>query len=203
LNEDPPLVPAAAYGLRAWSVVGERGDERLVGAYQAAPWPPGRWLEATCGKGKAHAAPGHDCTCGIYALHPRPRAARQVLSGYGRIGGIVEAAGAVEIYEDGFRAERARPYALIAGRRHQALLHRLAERYGAELIDGRDADALMAFCRERGLGFGRSAVRELIGPEELERQRQLRLERTRRTTAQITTAVLLIGALVRAGQDRD
>jgi hypothetical protein len=200
LNEDLPLVPAAAYGLRAWSVVGERGDELLVGAYQAAPWPPEQWLEATCRKGKAHSAPGHNCTCGIYALHPRPRTARRVLSVRGRVGGIVEAAGALEVYEEGFRAERARPYALMVGRRYPALVRRLAERYGAEVIDSSDPQDLIAFCRERGLGFDRGVVRSLIGADELERQRQLRLERTRRTTAQITTAVMLMGTLVRVGR---
>jgi hypothetical protein len=200
LNEGSPLVPAAAYGLRAWSVVGERGGEMLVGAYQAVPWPPERWLEATCTKGKAHSVPGHDCTCGIYALHPRPRAARRVLGARGRVGGIVEAAGAVEVYEDGFRAERARPYALMVGRRYPALVRRLAERYGAEVIDSSDPQDLLAFCRERGLGFDQGVVRSLIGAEELERQRQLRIERTRRTTAQLTTAVMLMGALVRIGR---
>ena len=206
MNEDCPLVPAAAYGLRAWSVVGERGGELLVGAYQAVPWPPGSWLEATCMKGEAHAAPGHDCTCGIYALHPRPRAARRVLAARGRVGGIVEAAGAVEVHEEGFRAERARPYALMVGRRHTALVHRLAERYGAEVIDASDPKDLIAFCTERGLGFDHEVVRSLIGAEELERLRRLRIERTRRTAAQITTAVMLMGALVRVsrslGSDR-
>jgi hypothetical protein len=197
LNDDCPLVPAAAYGLRAWSVAGQRGGETLAGAYRAVPWPPGRWLEATCTRGQAHAAPGRECTCGIYALHPRPRAARRVLAARGRVGGIVEAAGAVEVYEEGFRAERARPYALMVGRRNAALVHRLAERYGAEVIDAGDPQALVAFCTERGLGFDRGVVRSLIGEEELER---LRIERTRRTAAQLTTAVMLIGALVRVSR---
>jgi hypothetical protein len=202
LSEDAPLVPAALFGLRAWAVTGKPGAEELVGAYAAVPWPPGRWLEATCRKGRGHAAPGHGCTCGIYALHPRPRAARRVLAVRGRIGGIVEATGAVEVHEEGFRAERARPYALMVGRRNPALVGRLAARYGAELIDSRDPMALLAFCRERGLGFDEEVVRSLIGVEELHRLRRERVERARVVAMRVTALVVLTSAIVRASRAR-
>ena len=200
MSEDCPLVPAALYGLRAWSVVGECGDEELVGAYEAVSWPPGRWLEATCTKGQVHVAPGHDCTCGIYAWHPRPRAARRVLAVRRTIGGIVEAAGAVEVHEEGFRAERARPYALMVGRRSPALVRRLAERYGAELIDSADPKVLVAFCQKRGLGLDDTVVRSLIGAEELERLRRERDERARVIAARLTAMVVITGAVVRASR---
>src|SRR4051812_8958666 len=200
LSEDGPLVPGALYGLRAWAVTGEPGAEELVGAYAGVPWPPGRWLEATCSKGQAHAAPGHDCTCGIYALHPRPGTARRVLAVRGRIGGIVEATGAVEVHEEGFRAERARPYALMIGRRNPALVRRLAAHYGAELIDSRDEKALLAFCRERGLGLDEDVVRSLIGAEELERLHRERIERARGVAARVTGLVVITGAIVRASR---
>src|SRR4051794_19830821 len=202
LSEDGPLVPGALYGLRAWAVTGEPGVEELVGAYAGVPWPPGRWLQATCSKGQEHAAPGHDCTCGIYALHPRPRTARRVLAVRGRIGGIVEATGGVEVHEEGFRAERARPYALMIGRRNPALVRRLAARYDAELIDSRDPKALLAFCRERGLGFDEDVVRFLIGAEELDRLHRERVERARVIAARATALGVLTGAVVRAIRQR-
>jgi len=200
LSEDCPLVPAAVYGLRAWSVVGERGGEELVGAYEAVRWPPGRWLEATCTKGHEHAAPGHDCTCGIYAWHPRPRTAQRVLAVRRTIGGIVEAEGAVEVHGEGFRAERARPYALMVGRRSPALVRRLAERYDAELIDSSDPKVLVAFCQKRGLGLADTVVRSLIGAEELQRLRRERDQRARVIAARLTAMVVITGAVVRAGR---
>jgi hypothetical protein len=202
MSEDVPLVPAAVYGLRAWAVTGEPGDEELVGAYAAVPWPAGRWLEATCRRGQDHAAPAPDCTCGIYALHPRPRAARRVLAVRGRIGGIVEATGAVEVHEEGFRAERARPHALMIGRRNPALVRRLAARYRAELIDARDPKALLTFCREQGLGFDEDVVRSLIGADELDRLDRERLERARVVAARVTAFALLTSAIVRASRGR-
>jgi hypothetical protein len=182
VSGDCPLIPAALYGLRAWAVAGEHGDEELVGAYEPVPWPPGRWLEATCTKGREHTAPGRECTCGVYAWHPRPRTARRVLAVRRTIGGIVEVEGAVEVHEDGFRAERARPYALMVGRRNPALVRRLAERYDAELIDSTDPKVLLAFCRNRGLGLDEAVVRALLGPQELQRRERMaaRLMRGRR-----------------------
>jgi hypothetical protein len=202
MSDDVPLVPGAVYGRRAWAVSGEPGEEELVGAYAGVPWPPGRWLEATCRNGQDHAAPAHDCTCGIYALHPRPRAARRVLAIRGRIGGIVEATGAVEVHEEGFRAERARPHALMIGRRNPALVRRLAARYGAELIDSRDWKALLTFCQEQRLGFDEDVVRSLIGAEELDRLNRERLERARVVAARVTAFAVLTSAIVRASRGR-
>jgi hypothetical protein len=198
LSDDCPLIPAALYGLRAWAVVGEHGREGLVGAYEPAPWPPGRWLEATCTKGREHSPPGHDCTCGIYAWHPRLRTARRVLAVRRTIGGIVEAEGAVEVHEEGFRAERARPYALMVGRRNPALVRRLAERYDAELIDSTDPKVLVAFCRDRGLGLDDTVVRSLLGPQELQRLRRQRGERV--MAARLKATAVITGAVVRAGR---
>src|SRR5688500_16594146 len=110
---ETPLVPTPVYGLRTWTVSGERPDERLAGAYRnAPPWPAGgAWLEAVCPEG--HSAPAPQCSCGVHAWHPRARAARRILAGRGEVPGIVEASGAIEVHEDGFRAQRARPYALV------------------------------------------------------------------------------------------
>ena len=49
---DTPLVATPVYGLRTWTVIGERPDERLAGTYRdATPWPAGgAWLEAILSK---------------------------------------------------------------------------------------------------------------------------------------------------------
>jgi hypothetical protein len=61
-------------------------------------------------------APVADCSCGIYAFHPWSPAfqperisGRQVRDGVWTVWGEVEAWGELEIHEDGFRAEYARP----------------------------------------------------------------------------------------------
>jgi len=200
LSGDGPLLASALYGLRAWAVTGEPGDEELVGAHAAVPWPPGCWLEAICSKGRTHAAPDHDCTCGIYALHPRPQTARRVLAVRGRIGGIVAATGAVEVHEQGFRAQRARPYALMIGRRNPALVRRLAVRYGAELIDASDPKELLAFCDARDLGLQEDVVRSLIGAEELDRLHSERLKQAHVAVARITAFAAVTSAIVRASR---
>ena len=44
------------------------------------------------------------CGCGIHAWHPRRASARRILRSRFDLPGIVEADGAVEVHEDGFRA---------------------------------------------------------------------------------------------------
>ena len=175
---NPALVPAALYGLRTWrSVAGESG-ERLVGAYDDTPWPDhGAWLEAVCADAETgdHAAPAAGCRCGIHAWHPDRRSARSVLAGRRDIAGIVEATGAIEVHEEGFRAQRARPYALVAvPGRNRALLARLAERYDAELVDVSGPDELVAWCRDRGLGLPDPVVDELLGTDRTAARRRRR-----------------------------
>jgi len=75
VTADPPVVPSAVYGLRTWTVAGERGSERLAGPHRGVPWPTGgEWLDATCELG--HAAPAGGCQCGVHAWHPRRRTPR-------------------------------------------------------------------------------------------------------------------------------
>jgi hypothetical protein len=163
---DEPLVPGALYGVRTWIAAGPRGEERLAGPYSGMPWPGGgAWLRAGCALDAGHAAPAAGCTCGVYGLHPRPRAARRALAVRREIAGVVEARGAVEVHADGFRAAEGRPHALVLHRRSNPfLIRRLAEVYGVAIVEIRDADALVAWCRERGLGLGGAALEALIGP---------------------------------------
>lgn len=195
---DTPLVPTPLYGLRTWTVVGERGAERLASPHQGATWPPGgAWLEATCAQ-----SPGHPPThgCGLHAWHPSRRSARRVLAGHREIPGIAEARGAIEVHEVGFRAERARPYALVlAPGRNARLVRRLAEAYGAQVVEADGPDAVLASCRARGLGLDESIVAELLGPVKAEECRRGRRERARADALRLAAAVAVVALLVVAG----
>jgi hypothetical protein len=119
-------------------------------------------MQATCGEG--HAAPAAGCQCGIHAWHPRPASARRVLASRFELPGIVEADGAVEVHADGFRAERARPYAFVRlPGRNPFLIGRIAASYGAEILDLRHPKELLAVCRERNLGLQEPVVEALLG----------------------------------------
>jgi hypothetical protein len=195
-----PLVPTPVYGLRAWNVVGEPGAERLAGPQKGAPWPPGGgWLEAECSQSPEHAAPVPGCGCGLHAWHPTPRFARQILSGRRGVPGVVEARGAIEVHDEGFRAERARPFALfLAPGRNEPLVRRLADAYGARVVEAGGADDVLAFCRANGLGLDGATVTELLGPEGEERRRAGR-RRARNDALRLVAAIAVTALLVVIG----
>jgi hypothetical protein len=187
-----PLVPGPLYGLRTWRVVIEDGRERLSAPQRGTPWTHGRgWGEAACGEG--HAAPAPDCRCGIHAWHPRRGSARRILRSRFDLPGIVEADGAVEVHEDGFRAQRARPYAFVRlpGRNPYAI-ERLAAAYGAEVIDLRRPEELLAVCRERHLGLQPPIVEQLIGPEVLAARHREQARRRRDDALRLAAALLVL-----------
>jgi hypothetical protein len=194
---DAPLVATPVYGLRTWTVSGERPDERLAGSYRDAPWPAGgAWLDASCPGAEGHRAPAPRCGCGIHAWHPRPRAARRILAGRREIPGIVEARGAIEVHEDGFRAERARPYALLlAPGRNAALMHRLGETYHVPIVDAGGADEVLDWCRAQGLGLSPPVVAELLGPDVLDARRRARHAKVRANAFRLA-AVVVVAALI-------
>jgi hypothetical protein len=192
---DATLIPAALYGLRTWRPGVDDGGECLTGAYDATPWPDaGRWLHASCACGCAHAPPDPECTCGVHAWHPDRSAARRVLGRRFDLPGIVEAAGAIQVHDEGFRAERARPYALVVTPgRNLMLARRLGRRYGAEVVEVSGPDALVAWCRERGLGLEAPVVDVLLGGERAA-ERQADRRRGRRRDAVGVAAVVAIAA---------
>jgi hypothetical protein len=198
---DTPLVATPLYGLRTWTVAWKSGAERLAGPHQRVMWPPGgAWLEATCAQSSGHRPPAHGCGCGLHAWHPSRRSARRVLACRREIPGIAEASGAIEVHEDGFRAERARPYALVlAPDRNARLVRRLAEAYGAQVVEADGADAVLAFCRARGLGLDESTVAELMGPVTAEEARRARRGRARADALRLAAAVAVMALLVVAG----
>jgi hypothetical protein len=201
---DEPLVATPVYGLRTWSVSGERPDELLAAAYRdAAPWPTGgAWLEASCPVAKEHRAPAPQCGCGAHGWHPRSRAARRILARRRQVPGIVEASGAIEVHEDGFRAERARPYALLlAPGRNAGLVRRLGEAYQVPVVEADRAEAVLRWCTERGLGLSEPVVTELLGPGEVEERRRtrhakLRADALRFAAALAVVALVLVGLLI-------
>ena len=198
---DSPHVPSPLYGLRTWKVVAEGNAERLAGPQQGATWPEGgAWLEATCAHPSGHRAPAQACGCGLHGWHPSRRSARRVLASRREIPGIVEACGAIEVHEEGFRAERARPYALVlAPGRNACLVRRLAEVYCAQVVEADGADAVLAFSRARGLGLDESVVAQLLGPMRAEQYRRARRARARSNALRLVAAVAAAALLVVAG----
>jgi hypothetical protein len=195
---DLALVPSPLYGLRTWTVVGDVGSERLAGPHHAVTWPTaGAWLEATCAVG--HASPSRDCDCGVHAWHPRRRWAGRLLAARRQIPGVVEASGAIEVHDDGFRAQRARPYALVLdGRRNPALVRRLAAAYGVPVVEARGPADVLAWCHARGLGLAEAVVAELLGPAA-EQRRRARVRRARADALRAVAVVAVVGLLLLLG----
>jgi hypothetical protein len=109
------------------------------------------------------------------------------------VAGILEASGAVEVHEDGFRAQRGRPYALaLLPGRNARQLERLAEAYEVELLHVHGPSELLAHCRERGLGLSESVVTELMGAERLAASQRQRRRRRVLTAAAIAAAALIL-----------
>jgi hypothetical protein len=196
-----PLLATPVYGLRTWTVTGPPRDERLAGPQRRAPWPvAGAWLEASCPNVEGHAAPAPGCDCGIHAWHPRPRAARRIFSTRREMPGVVEASGAIEVHEEGFRAERARPYALfLAPGRNARLAHRLAEVYEVPVVEVGGADDVLQWCSERGLGLAQTVVADLLGVDELAARRRARRTAGRANVLRIAAAIVIAVLLVLVG----
>ena len=194
-----PLFAGSLYGLRFWSVVVDGRGEWLAGPHQGALWPAGgEWLRATCPTG--HAAPTAECDCGVHAYHPRLSSARRVLAPRATVAGVVEAQGPAEVHEDGFRAERARPYALVLTPRENAKrIRRLAQRYDAQIAEVRGPAELLAWCRERGLGLDEQVVAELLGNGDAAALRKARRRRYRSSALRVALALTIAALMVVAG----
>jgi hypothetical protein len=197
---DEPLVPGPLYGLRTWIVAREGGRERLKGLHQGGAWPAGDgWFEAAC-PGAEHAPPGRDCECGIHAWHPTLKNARRVLASRGEIAGVIEARGAVEIHEEGFRAARARPYALVSTpSRNPKQVRRLSELYATQIVEVRKPAELLAWCRERGLGMDERVVAELLGPEWAQQSARRKRTRRRNNVLRVAAALAIAAIMVALG----
>jgi hypothetical protein len=192
---DAPLVAGSLYGLRFWRVSADDSGEFLAGPITGSRWPPGgEWMRAACATG--HSAPAPDCDCGVHAWHPRRESARSVMRVRGMVPGVMEAQGPVEVHEDGFRAERARPYAFVRlPGRNPYLIERLAAAYSAEILDLRRPEELVAVCRERRLGLQEPVVEELLGAEAIAQCRRARARQRRHDALRAVVALLVVALL--------
>jgi hypothetical protein len=199
--DDAPLIPSALFGLRTWRVVADEDGECLRAAHRGTPWPGGgAWLSAACDSPQQHDAPAPDCQCGIHAWHPCASSARRVLAARAEVPGIVEAGGEVQLHEQGFRARRARPHALIvAPRRNARAIERLGRRYGVPVIEIGSPAALVAWCRDRGLGLDPETVQRMLGPDRAREARDERTRARRQCLLRAAAGVALAAALLIVG----
>jgi hypothetical protein len=203
---ETPLFADPLFGLRFWRVTVDDRGEWLAAPHQNTRWPPGgQWLHATCPTG--HGAPAADCDCGAHAWHPRRHSARDVLAPRGTVAGIVEARGAIEVHEDGFRAARARPWTLIATPgRNTALIGRLAERYGASVLEVSGPSELSDWCRDRSIGMSEKVVMDLLGTGDPAKRRRARFRKDALRVAAalaVTALLVILGLQVTPDADGD
>lgn len=168
-GHDPALIAGSIVGIREW-----RTDSLLrtlfSGATRAHWNAEGAPTRAVCPREDCgrHRPPGRDCTCGLYAWHPRtlPRAMARRISSLStrKVVGVIEAWGQIELHPFGFRAQFARPVAFInqdwpdptpyeerqARVTYEYRLLELAERCGAELIDPSEGESVMEWLRRDG-----------------------------------------------------
>ena len=99
-------------GYRTWCVLASDSGPRLMSGIKGFDvWEPGVPLRARCAHaGGVHRSPSWTCTCGIYASK-RPDGRRP----YGWVAGEIAMWGRVIEHASGYRAEFARPHALLHG----------------------------------------------------------------------------------------
>jgi hypothetical protein len=165
-------MPGPVHGIRAWRVKLDESGRICLTGLNGTPWcPDGKSTAARCCV-KRHRAPAGSCDCGLYAVHP------WVASGWeqallharpeeGCVVGIAEAWGRLQLHDDGFRAQYARPLALgaIAAPRsteRTELVDLVARIYVADVVEVADLAGLEGYCREREVGMSRSAVDSLL-----------------------------------------
>lgn len=154
-------------GYRGWLVK----NNSLWSAYpeiRSVEWPVNGPLQSECLKPKQRGREGDDreflpspsnhywsphleCTCGIYALHEYPKLWKQLEDGrrvasfkpwpHESVTGIIHGWGRIIVGDKGFRAQSAKPIALVSRPKSNSwpkVIERLAERYGLEIVDARD-----------------------------------------------------------------
>ena len=223
MSEAPPLVPGRIHGVRIWAVKFGRGSIALCGLNGSAWEIGGQPTRAECSgvrpvwvcqEQRGH-APAPRCSCGLYAMHPWPEptaeVARSLLDGYSLaipVMGVVEAWGRIEVHEDGFRAEFARPHALILFPEsfppiYAEILTVLARTYRVEVLRLTEADSVVSYCAERAPGMDQAAVERLLrspppsqpDPEEMPGDPAKDQTRAKRVLEVVLNAGLMILAI--------
>jgi hypothetical protein len=145
-------------GYRVWRV----RDGLLHPWCQHGPWPAGEAQPARClSTGTTHAAPASGCHCGFHALHSLDAklgsfSAREYATSadgrhmgvFGRVqgwvgwvAGAVVAWGRLEVHANSFRAEYAKPVAIIRGP-NQRMCDEVARRYSCALVPIENVEAV-------------------------------------------------------------
>lgn len=151
-DETTPQFTGAILGVRQWLVPDSLDELKPLRTIKASSpsWEiDGSVTQARClsDVSELHEPPGKDCECGLRAYHPwlvppwylwsGDKAANQDLY----VTGVVEAWGRIELYPEGFRAEFARPVALVlppafsADSTARIALGDLCDHADAELLD--------------------------------------------------------------------
>ncbi len=168
---EKPLIPGVIHGVRVWHV-DEHSLLRGIGYGGPLAWSPdGEPTSAHC-LGGAHRAPDPECDCGLYAYHPDSLTHEHIRGPHTTLlTGVIEAWGRIELHEDGFRAQYARPVVVFEPAFHLAALDQLANlaavsrRYGAPIVAMPKAEHAKEWCRQHGYGLSEQTVAELIGAE--------------------------------------
>jgi hypothetical protein len=174
-----PFVPGPVRGVRFWTIDVSPEAAPLLRSPRGDSWrPAGEPTRARCSCG-CQTAPSAACCCGLYAFHPWSKAfdpgavsGRQVGSGVWTVWGEVEAWGGLEVHEDGFRAEFARPAAVyipsLLTRDVRVRIQEVAQSHGVPSIGERSP---LGFRRrpDRSRAISRGFVRDLLcePPESL------------------------------------
>jgi hypothetical protein len=150
-------------GYRAWLIERTCDGYELCSVVTPAQWAgtPGGWTEAVC-NAKAESGfavvrhdqtivPHLDCTCGLYAYHSLSiggydeRVLQQDSVEIGLVWGAVVGAGRVLVYQDGWRAQFARPVAILQGSGAERHVRGAADRLAIPSSPSSDIERLAAY----------------------------------------------------------
>lgn len=151
-GESIPRFSGMLLGVRQWLVPDSLDELKPLRTLKASTpsWETdGSATQARCFSdgSEAHECPGKGCECGLRGYHPWLVPPWYLWSGDKAankdryVTGVVEAWGRIELYQEGFRAARARPVALVLppafrfGDAARIALADLCEHVGAELLD--------------------------------------------------------------------
>lgn len=135
--EEPLEVKGKVFGYRVWRV-------RKSGLYSVRnsvfPWPDDRPQTATCYRNfillGSHLAPQEGCSCGLYAYRtpppPNPSGHPMGADPYGsHVWGVVELSGKVVVHKEGYRAQYAKPVAVV----YNAHAEEIAQKYRLIIVE--------------------------------------------------------------------
>lgn len=186
--EQIPRFTGSILGVRQWLVPRSMAELKPLGSLKSnlPSWEiDGSASRARCLKveNKLHEIPGKNCECGLRAYHPwfvppwylrsGDKAANQDLY----LTGVVEAWGRIELYAESFRAEFARPVALVLPPAFttndiaRTALGKLCSRADAEMLDPGQPGSLGEQLPQRGDNDADQQLTRIVLEAWLERNR--------------------------------